>query len=85
MGTSIPAASYCDAVAICDQCGERIENAGLGVSLSKRRGGDGTFGEAAFLHKGNGDETYQIENQPERWDELSHFLFRLCRNVEHEF
>ena len=79
--SSIPAASYCDPVASCDKCGERIENAESAVVLRKRRDDESTFGEVAFLHKGKCDETYRHENQAERYDELSNLLFRLCRNV----
>ncbi len=67
---------------VCDQCGEAIKNAELGMVAFGETREEGKYQELAFLHKGQCDKTFKEgEKRPGGWMELSHFLARLCHNA----
>src|SRR4051812_33355508 len=73
-------------VVICEKCREPILDAELGMAAfdddndTDKKEGD--YINVVFLHKGECDRTYGAgKHRTGGWNELSHFLFRVCHNA----
>lgn len=67
---------------LCEVCGKRIENAGMGMVAYEEVEieYEGPVG-FTFLHKGECDQSYKGGNYRKGgWVELTHFLANLCNN-----